>query len=88
MILEQTTQYRDGWHAHKICLPVESNPYDDQTQAASRAAWSAGWYARFDMRKHGTSDILESADDAITTAENEKELARIWYATYFLTNKE
>lgn len=58
-----TTEYMDGWCAHKEGCISGSNPYDDLTQAFSCRRWLSGWCARFEAIKHGSPLDLDEAYD-------------------------
>ena len=56
--------YMDGYIAHKYEIPVESCPYQENTQ--ERHAWVDGWNRRFAAVKHGTDDV-EDLDEEVNT---------------------
>jgi len=39
-------QFMDGWHAQRMGLHKEANPYDKETQRHSRNEWLHGWADR------------------------------------------
>lgn len=41
-----STEYKNGWTAHRWGVSYTSNPYDVRAQFVSRAQWSAGWKER------------------------------------------
>lgn len=49
---DATPAFRDGWHAHKLGVDIDDNPYDEQKQAYSNHEWMSGWCARFGAVKH------------------------------------
>jgi hypothetical protein len=47
-----TSQYKDGWSAHRLGVGVEENPYSEETQSYSNKEWGSGWCQRFSNIKH------------------------------------
>lgn len=45
--------YVDGWHAHRLDLSVDDNPYHVRLQFTSHNRWVSGWCKRFEAVKHG-----------------------------------
>jgi hypothetical protein len=63
MAIEKTTEYMDGWAAHKNDCVSGENPYDERKQSYSFGRWLSGWCGRFDAVKHGKSLELDEVYD-------------------------
>lgn len=59
MAIEKSTQYMDGWNAHKEGHASKLNPYPETLCAFSHRHWLSGWCDRFDAVKHGHSTDLD-----------------------------
>jgi len=53
----KTPQELDGWQAHRRCLPIASNPYNQDTQGQSHALWNKGWTTRKGLLMDGKATI-------------------------------
>lgn len=54
--------FLNGWHANRLGIDVEKNPYDETTQSVSHSQWCSGWCARFSALKHGLSLEFDDYD--------------------------
>lgn len=63
MALDKSTEYMDGWHAHKDGCVSGENPYNERLQPFSYRRWLAGWCGRFDAVKHRNSLELDEQYD-------------------------
>lgn len=59
---EAAVPFLDGWHAHRLGVDVDENPYDEQRQSKSHSLWTSGWCRRFGAIKHG--DDTTERDEA------------------------
>ena len=58
-----TTEYMDGWHAHKDGCVSAENPYNERTQNFSYGRWLSGWCGRFEAVKYERSLELDEVYD-------------------------
>lgn len=58
-VTDHSTEYMDGWHAHKAGRVSGENPYSEELTAFSYRRWLSGWCGRFGAVKHGQSLELD-----------------------------